>query len=75
MQRRASLYNCKGFSLTGPVIWARRTVQVELTANSVQEGHQVIVHAVMERTKGRGQGHPCRSIRAILSLAGTCNDG
>ena len=45
------------FSLTGPVNWARRTAQVEATANTVQEGHWVIADDVMEKKmKARGQG-------------------
>ena len=63
-----------GFSLTGQVNWAIRTVQVEATANMVQESHQSIVDAVMERImKARGPRHPWGSGRAIWSLAGACN--
>ena len=48
-----------GFSLTGPVNWVCRTVQVQVTVNTIQEGHQAIVDAVVEmRTKVRGPGHP-----------------
>ena len=38
-----------GFSLTGPINWAGRTAQVEANANTVQEGHQAIADAVMEK--------------------------
>ena len=60
-QRGAPLYKCRdiGFSLTGPVNWARRTAEVEATANKVQEGHQAIGHAFMEKKmNARGLGAP-----------------
>ena len=63
-----------GYSLTGPINWARRTGQVEVTANMVQEGHWAIADAVMEKqTKARGLGHSQWSGRAIWSSAGACN--
>ena len=47
---------------------------MEATANMVQEGHQAIADAVMEKkTKARGLGCPQGLGRAIWSLAGTCN--
>ena len=46
-------------SLRGPVNWARRTVEVEVTTNTVQVGCQAIVDAVMKnRMKVRGPGYP-----------------
>ena len=43
----------------GPINWASRTAQVEVTVNTVQEGYQAIADAVVEeRTKARGPGHP-----------------
>ena len=63
-----------GFSLTGPVNWARRTVQVEVTANMEQEGLWAIADAVMEKKiEVRGPGCPWGLEKAILSLASTCN--
>ena len=45
-------------TLRGPVNWAGRTVQVEVTTNTVQEGHQAIMGAVMEKkTKASRPGH------------------
>ena len=45
------------FSLTGPVNWADRTVQVEVTVNAIWEGQQAIGDAVVEkRTKAKGPG-------------------
>ena len=62
------------FSVTGPVNWAGWTVQVEVTTNMVQEGHQAIEDAVMEkRVKAREPQHLQGSGRAILPLAGACN--
>ena len=49
-------------------------VQVEVTANMVQEGRWAIVDAVMEKKlKARGPGCPQGLGRAIRSLADTCN--
>ena len=63
-----------GFSLTDPVNWARRTVQVEATVNTVQEGCQAIANAVMKnKTNARRLGCPQGLGRAIQSSAGTCN--
>ena len=57
-----------------PVYWARRTLQVEASSNTVQEGHWAIVDAVMEKkTKARGPGCPRGSGRAIQSSTSTCN--
>ena len=62
------------FSLTGPVTWAGRTVQVEATANMVQEGLQAIADAVMEKKMMvRRVGHPQGLGKTIQSLAGACN--
>ena len=48
-----------GFSLIGPVNWAGRTVQVEVTANTVPEACWAIVDAVVEKKmKARGPGCP-----------------
>ena len=53
------------FSLTGSVNWAGRMAQVEVTVNTIQEGHQAIVDAVVEkRTKARGPGFPQGMMRA-----------
>ena len=47
------------FSLRGPINWAGRTAMVEATINTVQEGHQSTVDAVVEkRNKARGQDIP-----------------
>ena len=52
------------FSLMDPINWAGRTAQVEVTINAVQEGHQAILEAVVEkRTKARGPGCPAESQR------------
>ena len=61
------------FSLTGPVNWAGKTSQMEVTVNTVQEGHQAIVDTVMEKKmKARGPGYPQGIGKAIQSLAGAC---
>ena len=53
------------FSLTDPVNWARRAVQVELTVNTVHGGHWAIVDAVMEKkTKAREPGCPWGTVKA-----------
>ena len=45
--------------LRGPVSWAERTVQVAATIKTMQEGHQAIVDAIMEKKReARGPGHP-----------------
>ena len=45
-------------SLRGPVNWAWRTVQVEATVHTVQEGCQAIADAIIEKKmKARGPGH------------------
>ena len=63
-----------GFSLTGPVNWARRTAQAEVTLNTVQEAHWAIAEAVIEKKmKARGPGCPWGFGRAIHSSFGTCN--
>ena len=63
-----------GFSLTGPVNWARRTAQVKVTANMVQEDLQTIADAVMKKkAKARGSGCPKWLGKAVWSSAGTCN--
>ena len=50
----------------GPINWAGRTAQVEVTINTVQEGHQAISDAVVEkRTKARGPGHPHRMMKVM----------
>ena len=52
--------------MTGPIKWAGRTVHVEATINTVQEGHQAIADAIMEkRTKARGPGHPHRRMKVM----------
>ena len=44
-----------GFNLASPVNWARREAQVEMMVSTVQEGHQAIADAIMEKTtKARG---------------------
>ena len=63
-----------GFHLTGPINWAGRTVQVEATANMVQEGHQATVDTVMEKKmKVRDPGYPQGLGRTTRPLTGTCN--
>ena len=48
-----------GFCLGGPVNWAGREAQEEMTVSTVQEGCQAITDAIMEkRTKARGPGCP-----------------
>ena len=48
-----------GFSLMGPISWAGRAAQLEVTVNTVQEGGRAIVEAVVEKqTKARGPGCP-----------------
>ena len=60
--------------LRGPVNWAVRTVQVEAIINTIQEGCQVMMDAVMEKkTMARGLGHPWGSRGATQSSAATCN--
>ena len=62
------------FSLTGPVNGAGRTAQVEATANTVQEGLQATVDAVVEkRTKARGPGHSCGMMKATWAPAAAYN--
>ena len=47
------------FSVAGPVIWAGRLAWVKMTVNAVQEGHQAIAGAVVEkRAKTQGPGQP-----------------
>ena len=55
-----------GFSLKGPISWASRTAQVEVTVNTVQAGCQAIAEAVVEkRIKIRGPQHTCRMIKVM----------
>ena len=55
-----------GFSLMGLISWAGRTAEVVATVNTVQEGHQAISEAVVEkRTKARGPGHPHRTMKVM----------
>ena len=50
----------------GPINWAGRTAYVEATVNTVQEGNQSIVNAVVEkRTKAWGPGYPCRITKVM----------
>ena len=59
--------------MTGAINWARRTAQVEVTANMVQEGCQAIADAVMEK-KTKTRSLRCQEVgRAIRPSAGTCN--
>ena len=47
------------FSLAGPVIWAGRGAQVKVRVHMVEESHQSIADAVVEkRMKAQGPGHP-----------------
>ena len=47
------------FRKVGPVIWAGRQAQLKMTVNMVQEGHQAIADAVVEkRRKAGGLGCP-----------------
>ena len=58
----------------GPVNWAGRTAQVEVTVNTVQEGHTVIADTIIEKKmKARGPGHPQGSKGATWPSAATCN--
>ena len=46
-------------SLRGPVSWAGRTAQEKATVKSMQEGHQAISDAIIEKKmKARDPGHP-----------------
>ena len=46
---------------------------MEVTVNTVQEGHWAITYTVMEkRMKARGPGNPQRSGRAVQSSASAC---
>ena len=46
-------------SLKGPINWAGRTAQVEVTVNTMQEGCRAMADTVLEKkTKARGSGHP-----------------
>ena len=48
-----------GLDLGSPVTWAWRTAQVEVTINTMQEGCQAIMDAVMEKKmQARGPGYP-----------------
>ena len=48
-----------GFDLGSPVNWARREAQVEMMMSTLQESHQTITDAIMEkRTKARGASMP-----------------
>ena len=61
-------------SLRGLVYWAGRTAQVEATINTIQEGHQAIIDAIMEKKmKARGPGHPKGLRGATQSSAAACN--
>ena len=63
-----------GFILTDAVNWAARTVQVEVTVNTVPEACWAIANVVMEKKmKAKKLGHPPGSGRALWSSAGTCN--
>ena len=62
------------FSLSCPVSWARRTVQVEVTVTAMQEGCRTIADTVMEKTmKARGPWHPQGLRGDTQSLAAACN--
>ena len=61
-------------SLRDPVSWTGRAAQVEVTVNTVWEGCQAIVDAVMEKKiKARGPGQPQGLRSAIQSSTTTCN--
>ena len=54
------------------IIWASRTAQVEVTINTVQEGCQAIVEAVVEKTaKKRRPGHPCGMMKVTRTPTAT----
>ena len=49
-------------------------MQVEVTVNTMLEGHRAIADAAMEKKmKARGPGHPQGLRRATQSSAATCN--
>ena len=56
------------------VMWTGRTAQVEVTANTIQEGHRAIVNAVLEtKMNARGPGHP-QGLRGVAqSSSAACN--
>ena len=55
-----------GFSLMDLTSWAGRAAQVEATVNTVEESCHAIAEAVVEkRTKARGPGHPCRTMKVM----------
>ena len=64
------------FSLTGPVDWAGKPVQIEVTVNAVQEGCQAIADAVVEkrRTKAREPGCPQGMTKATQAPAAAYNN-
>ena len=54
-----------GFCLGSLVNWARRESQVEMRVNTIQEGHQAIADAVVERiTKARWPGCPQGTLKS-----------
>ena len=65
-----------GFSMTGPVNWASKAGQLEVTVNALQEGHQAIVEAVVEkRTKARGPGCPHGMMKVMKAPTTAYNIG
>ena len=70
-QGRAPLRSTRdvGFSMMGPTSWAGRAAQVEVTVNTVQEGHWAIAAVVEMRTKARGPGHPHGTIKVTRTPA------
>ena len=60
-------------SLRGPVSLAGRTLQVEMTINTMEEDPQAIVNAIMEKkTQARGPWHPQGLWGATWSSAVAC---
>ena len=58
----------------GPINWAGRTVHVQVTVNTVQEGNRAIADAVVEkRTKARGAGCPHRMTKVTRTPATAYN--
>ena len=53
----------------GPINWAGRTAQIEVTLNTVQEGHPAISDAVVEkRTKARGPAGQDGTVKVMRTL-------
>ena len=61
-------------SLMDSVTWAGRTAQVELTVNTIQEGHRAIADTILEKEmRATGPGHPWGPRGAAQSSVAACN--